>query len=234
MEDSLPVEEQPALDLVLESSNDVREVLVDANPVVARPLPTLAALEYVESVVEEAPVVNPVILDIVPEEVPAAQPEEVEEPKSPGVVQQEPAVERTNEESASDVPESIVISAELTLRQVPPVDPELVTVTQEVEAVVDEVEPQQVPLVISEPVEVEYDVQVPDALQEEAKQVDRPWTPSYSVSSQGGGSDNVVAADEGNAEPSIVPEPPVEEPAAPAYVTTIPAEVCVLDVSFPP
>jgi hypothetical protein len=42
-----------------------------------------------------------------------------------------------------------------------------------------------------------------------------------------------VPADEEVAEPTVVPEHPVEELDAPVPETVTPAEVCTLDLSFP-
>ena len=243
--DTLPVEGQPSPKFFSGSSDDVIEVLVKAEPVVARPLPILAAPEYVEQVLEEAPVVNSVeniIPNVVSQgevtigtEVSVTQPEADEEPvpvvsesvKEPepslGAVDQEapafaiskPAEKPTNEAPAFDVPESDVAPVDPSLEVVPPVEPESVVESQETE-----IESEQVPLTISEPVEVGQHVLVPDAPQEEAQEADRPWTPSYTVSSQGGGLDNTVSTDEVVVDPMVNPEPLVEEPA-PEIVTPV-------------
>ena len=269
-EDTLLVEPLSAPELALESPKDVKEVLVDAEPVVARPIPTLAIPEHVELVVEEAPIVN-LVEDVIPNtvseekptveaKVPVTQPEEVEEPgpivaesaekrepspgqEIPAPIVSELAVEPTNEEPVLSVPESDIPPAEPAIEQVPPMEPESAAEPQETEGVnppapsefeeevsVDPVEQEHVPLVISEPVEAEKDVLISDPLQEEARQVERPWTPSYSVSSQGGGLDDIVSTDEVAAEPTVVPELPVEELVAPAPGSVIPAEVRVLDI----
>lgn len=235
-EDTLPLEEPHVPEPAPVSSNNVIEVLVDAEPVVARPLPDLAAAEHVDSVVEGEPVVNS-IEDIVSEglideaDVLITQPEEVKEPTvagaveasepSPGVVEQgvpipipsEPAVEPANEEPVLNVSESDVIAG--TVPHVEPgsmVEPQETEtwnppVTSEEEATVDKVGLEQAPSAISE-----------------------PWTPSYSVSSQGGGLEDALSADGEITEPTVAPELSVEEPAAPTAETGTPAEVCALRV----
>ena len=195
------------------------------------------------AIVVEAPVVHSVedfIPSITPEEkltaqakVPATQPEETQESvpvvaepaKEPepsiGVVEQEvpaptlsePAVEPANELPAFDVPKSDVSAAEPTLGEVPPVGLESETEPQETE--------------ISDPYEADKDLVTRNALAE-LKEAIHPWTPSYSISSQGGGLDDAALAEEG-----VAPELPAEEPAAPASEIMIPAEVCALDVPSP-
>ena len=259
-QDTLPIEEPPSPKHVSELRNDSIEILVDAEPVVARPLPIFVVPEDVKPIVEEAPAVNPVE-DVVPHlvseqkftaeaEVPTMQPEEVEEPASSlGVVEQEvptpvvpePVVEPANQLPAFDVPEPYVSAPELTSGEVPPAEPESLAESREIEAVdppgpseeeaaVGTFEPEQVPSAIPEPVEVEKDALISDAPQEGAEQVDRPLTPSYSVSSQGGGLDRTAFTDGEVAEAVVVPEPPVEEPDAPTPEIVTPAEVCAPDV----
>ena len=194
-EDTLSVQEPPTPEFIPESSNDVREVLVHAEPVVARPL----AQEHVE----EAPVVTPVedvIPDVVSEKLAVEVSHGVDEP--------------TNEEPI--------------LGEVPPVGPESAAKPQETE-VVNPPAPSEEAVVEPEPT-----VLIPDAPQEEAKQVDRPWTPSYSVSAQGGGLDNTAPADEEVVEPAVVPEPPVEEPTTPVVETETLADVRTLGALFLP
>ena len=244
-------------------SNEVTEVLVDAEPVVARPLPTLATTNQIlEPGVKEAPVVGlgnvapgviteekPVV-DEVKEPVPPLEVEEpapvvtepVANPKPESeVVKQEvppptitePAVEPAIEEPVSHVPEP-------TSAEDPPAEPDSVeefqepvsgsSVPYEKELVVDELE--GVPPAISEPVEAKRDLPIPDVPEEETKQAGRPWTPSYSVSSQGGGLDSAVPAEEEALEPNVATETPVEPAACEPETVTL-VEVCILRASFP-
>jgi hypothetical protein len=61
----------------------------------------------------------------------------------------------------------------------------------------------------------------------------RPWTPLYSVSSQGGGLDKVAPADEEISELMIVLELPLKETAQPAPEIVTSTEACALSVSSP-
>ena len=189
-------------------------------------------------------------------EVPVPVPQEVEEPplveELPGVTEQEvpapavpePAVEPAAEEPASGVPEPELPNSERAFGDVPPVEPESVTEPQEPGAVPpviyseekpspDEAEPEEVTPAISEPVEATQDVPTSDVPQEESNEIEHsqsPWRPSYSVSFQGGGLDNVALADEEAVESTTVPEPPVEEPiteSAPVPEIVTPVEVCL-------
>ena len=152
----------------------------------------------------------------------------------------EPTVEPAAEEgSASDPLELNVPAPELTLGEVPPVESEPVGESQESEPAqppvsfeakpsVGEVEPEEVPSVIPDPTEVAQDIPASDIPQEETEQVESSWTPSYSVSSQGGGLDAAPPADEEVVEPTPAPEPPVKESAtesASVPETANPAEV---------
>lgn len=70
---------------------------------------------------------------------------------------------------------------------------------------------------ISEPIEATQDLPTSDVPQEESNEIEHsqsPWTPSYSISSQGGGLDNAAPVDEEAVESTTAPEPPVEEPIA--------------------
>ena len=148
---------------------------------------------------------------------PVANPEpesEVVKQEVPPPTITEPAVEPAIEEPASHV-------LEPTLAEDPPVEPDSVaefqeptsgsSVPYEKELVVDE--PEGVPPAISEPVEAKRDAPIPDVPEEETKLAGRPRTPSYSVSSQGGGLDSAVPAEEEAFEPNVIAETPVE-PAA--------------------
>ena len=170
----------------------------------------------------------------------------VEEPEpSPEVVEQavfavpEPTVEPTAEEKlAPGVLEPEVPAPEPVLEEVPPVEFELVIEPQEPDVVpppvpseekasIGEAEPE-------EAVEAGQDVPTSDVPQEETKQVEGPWTPSYSVSSQGG-LDAAPPADE-DVESTIAPEPPVEEPVAesgPVPEVAAPDEVRTFIISSP-
>jgi hypothetical protein len=102
-------------------------------------------------------------------------------------------------------------------------------VPYEKELAVDEL--QGVPPAISEPVEAKHDVPIPAIPQEETKQAERPWTPSYSVSSQGGGLDSAVPTEEALGQ-NIATETPVEPAASePEPVTVV--EVCTFRPLFP-
>lgn len=104
----------------------------------------------------------------------------------------------------------------------------------------DEAELQAATPAISKSVEAAQEVPTPDVPQEESNEVGRsqsPWTPSYSVSSQGGGLDNLGSADEEVVGSTTTHEPPVEEPiaeptSAPEIVT--PAEVRAFNPLFLP
>ncbi|KAF9791018.1 hypothetical protein BJ322DRAFT_421677 [Thelephora terrestris] len=242
VEETLPVDETPLVEETLPveetiPSESIVEVPVDAEPVIARPLPIFAVSELAV----DHPVVEAQVVDSVDEAAPLPDEVEgpvpvvaasVEEPDSPSeVIEQEVlaaselAVEPLAEEAATDAPESD-FPAEPTQEEVPPVESEAVLASQKTEAVglpvpseelaVDEVEPDDVSPAFSEPAEAEEEVPTPDVSQEETKSLERPWTPSYSVSSLGGGLDKVAPADEEVSEPTIVPEPPLEEPAPPA------------------
>ena len=242
-QETLPVDEPSVQEPVLEPSNDVKEVPVEAEPVVAIPLTVLAVPEpLVELVVEEAQVVD----SVGEAEVPAPQGEEVKEPVpvvAESAEEPEPFVEDAASEPTAEL-ETVVtdVPAEPVVREAPPVEPESVAEPQETEVAdlpvpseepaVDDVELEEVTPAISEPVEAEPEAPISDVPREETKSVERPWTPSYSVSSQGGGLDKVAPADEEVSEPTIVPEPPVEESAAPAPEIATPTEVCALGVLF--
>lgn len=239
-QETLPVDEPSVQEPVLEPSNDVKEVPVEAEPVVARPLTVLAVPEpLVELVVEEAQVVDSVDEAEVP--VPLA-----EETEGPGPIVAESAEEpEPSPEDAAPEPTVELETAVTEVLDVPaePVEPELAAEFQKIEAAdlpvpseqlaLDNAELEEVTPAISEPIETEPEAPISDVPQEETKSVERPWTPSYSVSSQGGGLDKIAPADEEVSGPTIVPEPPVEEPVAPVPETVTPTEVCTLGVLFP-
>lgn len=242
--ETLPVRESLATESVPEPSNEVKEVPVDVEPVIATPLSNFAVPEHVvESVVtEEAPAIDPVedvTPDIVTEEkpavdkpeAPAPEPREnveepasvvaapVEEPEpSPEVTEQEVPAHAVSEPTAGPATEEETASGVFEL-DVPVPEP------QEPEA-----EPELATPAIFESVEAAQDVPTLDIPQEETKHVGRPWARSYSVSSQGGGLGDTALADAKDVEPTTAPEPPVEEPA-PEIVT--PAEVRVPSVLSP-
>jgi len=152
----------------------------------------------------------------------------------------EPTVEPAAEEgSTSDPLELNVPAPEPALGEVPPVESESVGEPQESEPAqpsvsfeakpsVGEVEPEEAPPAIPDPAEAAQDIPASDVPQEETEQIKSSWTPSYSVSSQGGGLDTAPPADEEVVEPMPVPEPPVEESvteSAPVPETATPAEV---------
>jgi hypothetical protein len=243
----------------------VKEVPVDAEPVIATPISTFAVPEHiVEPIVEgETPAVEPVE-DVTPDATIQDKPTVddlevskageptlvvatlVEEPEpSPEVIEQaifavpEPTVEPTTEEKPTPgVLEPEVPAPEPALEEVPPVESELVIEPQEPDTVpppvpsegkpsTDEAEPE-------EAIEAAQDVPTSDVPQEETKQVEGPWTPSYSVSSQGG-LDAAPPADE-DVESTIAPEPPVEEPvaeSAPVPEVATPDEVCTFIILSP-
>jgi len=272
-EETLLVEESPAPKLVPEPSNVVKEVLVEAEPVVATPLTFVVPEHVMEPVVtEEALAVDPVEVvtpNVVAEETLAvdelevptpglrekieeatsvvAAPVEGSEP-SPEVTEQEVPVsvvsESTVEPAAEGGPASDplgpdVPSSEPALGEVPPVESEFVGEPQESEAAeppappeakpsVDEVESGEIPPAIPDPAEAAQDIPALDVPQEETEQAENSWTPSYSVSSQGGDLDTAPPADEEAVESTPAPEPPVEESAAesaPAPEIVTPAEV---------
>lgn len=104
----------------------------------------------------------------------------------------------------------------------------------------DEVETEEVTPATLEPIEAKQDIPTSGVPHEESSEVERsqsPWTPSYSVSSQGGVLDNPGLADEEAVGITSAPEPPVEEPTAETIPTpeiVTPAEVHTFDVSLPP
>jgi len=245
-EGTLPVEESPATELVPEPSKEVKEVAMDTEPVIATPLSNFAVPEHMvdQVVTEGAPAVNFVedaTPDIVTEEKSAVEEPApvvaapVEEPESsPEVLAHvsEPTAEPAAEgETASDVFNLNVpaLEPQETEAVYPPVPPEE-------EPSIDEAEPEVTTPSISEPVEAAQDVATSDVPQEETKQVERPWTRSYSVSSQGGVWDSTVPADEEVVEPTTAPEPPVDKPATeptPRLESVTPAEVRAFSISFP-
>ena len=206
------------------------------------------------AVAEEKPIVDE-------PEVPVPEPQrEVEEPalveesvSSPGVTEHEvpapavpePIVEPTAEKQpAPGVPELEHPAPESASGDVPPVEPGSVTEPQEREVVppaalpeeghsTDEADPAN-----PEPNEAVQEVPTSDVAQEEPGDIDpsrSPWTPSYSVSSQGGGLDGAAPEDEGAVESVTAPEPPAEEPAAespPVPEVVTPVEVRASNVSF--
>ena len=95
----------------------------------------------------------------------------------------------------------------------------------------DEAELQEATPAISKPIQAPQEVPTSDVPQEESNKVERsqsPWTPSYSVSSQGGGLDDLAPADEEAVEPAE--EQITESTPAPEIVT--PAEVRAFDTLF--
>ena len=168
---------------------------------------------------------------------------DVAEPEVPITLAPEPTIK---DDSAPVVLEPGLPTPEPTLGDIPLVESESVTEPQEPEDVppavsserfsTDEAEPEETVPTASESVEV-----LQDALtQERSKEIERsqsPWTPPYSVSSQGGGLDSAAPADEEVVEPTSASEPTMEEPAAestltPEIVDSI--EVCALNVPSPP
>jgi len=238
--------ENPLL-LESESVTEPSNGVVDAEPVIATPLSTPSVTEdVVEPIaVEEVLVVDPVedvTPDVVAEEklavdepeVPVLEPQEVVEesvPAAPAPVEEsEPSPEVTRQEVPVPVVSDPIVEPEVPAPEsreaetVPPAVP-----PEEEGLSVGGAGPEEATPAISEPVEAAQDVTNPDLPPEETKQVERPWTPSYSVSSQGGGLDDGAPADEEAAEPTA-PEPLVEEPAAesvpaPAPEIVTPAEV---------
>ena len=268
----------PAPEPVSEPPSDVREVPVDAEPIIATPL---LAAPISENVVEPAAETALVVVDSVGETAPdvvseenlieeggvlAPQTKEVEEPvtviaesveetapvvvesieesePSPDVIEQKdttPAVsERVVEEPT---PQPDVSATEHTTEEVPPVEPQSTAESPETEViekpapeepVINGVEQEEVPPAISEPTEAEQEASIPDVPREEVKPIERPWTPSYSVSSQGGGLDNAVPADEEISKPTVAPGPPAEEPVVSASEVEVPTEVRIPRISFP-
>ena len=230
-EESLPGDDPPAQVLVSQSLNSVREIPVDVEPVIARPLPIL------ELTAEGTHSVEEVTADIVPTAPGSAEElkpsHEAIEREIVAFASSEPPVEPVAENSASVVPEPYALAPNLTSEEVPALEPGLVTGSQKVEVVTpalpqehtaDETQPEEVPPVVSEHIEAE---QVSGALQE-PEHVERPWTPSYSVSSQGGGLDNVASTEED----TIAPEPPVEVAATPPPEIVASAEVRTPRVCF--
>ena len=167
---------------------------------------------------------------------------DVAEPEVPVTPAPEPTIE---DDSAPVVLEPGLPTPGPALADIPLVESESVTEPQESEDIppavsserfsTDEAEPEETVPTASESVEV-----LQDALtQERSKEIERsqsPWTPPYSVSSQGGGLDSAAPADEEVVEPTSASEPTMEEPAAestltPEIVDSI--EVRDLDAPFP-
>ena len=150
---------------------------------------------------------------------------DVAEPEVSVTPAPEPTVE---DDSAPVVLEPGLPTPEPALGDIPLVESESVTEPQEPEAIppavsserfsTDEAEPEETVPTASESVEV-----LQDALtQERSKEIERsqsPWTPSYSVSSQGGGLDSAAPADEEAVEPTSASEPTMEEPVAESVPT---------------
>ena len=215
--------------LVAESPTPVKEVPVDAEPVIATPLIFDVPEHAVEPVVtEEAPAVDSI--------------ESVDkpEPPAPEVAEQEDPVPAVSGPIVGPAAEEGFVPDPLR-PDVPA--PEPVSEPQESETVhlsvlSEKPSLEETPPTIPEPVEAVQDIPAPDVPQEETKQVEGSWTPSYSVSSQGGGLDTAPPADEEIVEPTPAPEPPVEESAtefestpAPKIVTS--AEVCAFMFHLP-
>ena len=199
----------------------------------------------------EVPVPDPQkeLKEPAPAEEPASSPE-VTKHEIPAPVVSEPTVETTaEEEPASGVPEPEFPTPEPPVGEVHPAEPESVIepqefgpvpppVTSEEKHSAVETELEEATPAISEPAEPPLDVPTSDVPQQESNKVERPhspWTPSYSVSSQGGGLDNLAPADEEVVESTIAPEPPVEEPPAESMLTpeiATPAEVRAFNPSF--
>ena len=172
---------------------------------------------------------------------PAESPEpapEVTEQEVPVFAVFEPTVEPAAEEGpVSDPLEPDVLASEPALGEAPPVESESVEEPQEFEAAqppvseekpsIDEVEPEEAPPATFDPVDAAQDIPAPDVPQEETKQVESFWAPSYSVNFQGGSLDTTLPADE-EVQSIPAPEPPVEESVAefaPAPEIVTPAEV---------
>lgn len=238
-EETLPVE-STVPGPVSESSSEVKEVVIDAEPVVATPLFTLAAPEYTVDLImkEEGPAVDSiedVAPDVVAEEPEVPVPGPIEEVEEQGALTEvteqgaspvlEPPVElKTEEDYTPSVLEPEVPMPEPAPGNVPLVQPSSVINPQEPDTVppvvsnenppTDEAEPEENIPTVSEIVEATQDVPTSDIFQEESNEIERSqssWTPSYSVNSQGGGLDDIAPADEEVVEPMTLSEPPVEE-----------------------
>ena len=248
------VEESPAPEPVPGSSSEVREIPVDAEPVIATPLVSDIAEHVVEPVVTEGTPAIDSVEDVTPAIVPERQytldePEppvpEVAEQEDPVLTASEPIIKPAAEEgSTSDPLEPDLPAPGPVLGEAPPAKPEPVSEPQESETLhplaplEEELSSEETPPTIPEPVEVVQDAPTSDILQEETKQVESSWTPSYSVSTQGGGLDVAPSADEEVIEPTPAPETPVEESAAEPEPAAVPeistaVEVCVFNVSLP-
>ena len=196
LEESLLMEGSPAPEPVLEPSNEVRELPLGADPVIATPL-TLAVPEHLMEPVamQEAPAVNSVV-DVAPDVVAAEgsePPAKEPEADQPPALSENPSTDETELKDASPA--------------------------------------------ISGTVETARDAPTSDVPQEQTSQIERSWTPSYSVSSQGGGLDTSQTANEEVVEPTPAPESPAEELAtepAPASETVTSVEVCTLGLPLPP
>ena len=246
LEESLLIEGSPAPEPVLEPSNEVRELPLEADPVIATPL-TLAVPEHLMEpvVIQEAPAVNSVV-DVAPDVVaaegsgpPAEEPDqEVLISATPG-----PTVEPIATKGSTSNPLELDVPA-----PEPSIESESARERQESEAdrpptlseenpSTDETELNDASPAISGSVETARDAPTSDVPQEQTSQTERSWTPSYSVSSQGGGLDTSQTANEEVVEPTPAPESPAEElvtEPAPASETVTSVEVCTLGLPLPP
>ena len=240
----VPVEAEPVVATPLTFA--VPEHVME--PVVTEEAPAISSVEDFtpDVVTEETPAVGelevptPEFQEKIEKPAPVfAAPVEGSEP-SPEVTEQEipisavsePTVEPAAEEGSASGPlESDVPAPEPALGEVPSVESESVGEPQpsvsEKKPSADEVEPEEDPPTISDPVKAAQDIPASDIPQEETKQVPSSWTPSYSISSQGGGLDTVPPADE-EVESAPAPKPLVEESpteSAPASEIVTTAEV---------
>jgi len=205
-------EEAPAVDSVWGITPDVA---TEEKPTVGEP---------------EVPVPEPrkEVEEHAPAEEPGPSPE-ITEHELPAPAASEPTVEPvTEEEPTSGVSEPELPTHELAVGDVPLAESESVIEPQETGAVPPpvpseekssavETKLEEATPVISEPAEASLDVPTSDIPQQGSNEVERPrspWTPSYSVSSQGGGLDNLAPADEEVIGSTTAPELPVEEQAA--------------------
>ena len=247
-EETLPVK-SPAPGPVSEPSSKVKEVVIDAEPVVAEEQPTVDELEVPipgpqEKVEEPAPVVA------VPVEEPRPLTDATEREVSPvPEPTPEPTLELASEDPTLGVLKSEIPEPEPALGGISLVESESVTKLREHDVAHPATSPEENPSTdeagqeeatptILEPIEAAQDVPTSDVPQEESEigHSQSSWTPSYSVSSQGGGLDDAAPVDEEVVEPTTAPEPPVEETVAgsapvPEIVTS--AEVCAFRGSFP-
>ena len=250
------IKESPTSEPVLEPSNGVKEVLMEAESVVTTPL-TLAVQEHLmepvviqgASAVDPGVDVAPDVVAVVTAPVEGSEPS-AEEPNQGGLVSAVPgpAVEPVAaKEPASNPLELGVPTPEFSLGVVPSIEFESAREPQESgtdqppipsdeNPSTGEAELKDASPAISGFVEAAHDALTSDVPQEQTSQTERSWTPSYSVSSQGRSLDTSSTADEGVVEPTPAPEPHVEEPAVepvPTSETVTSVEVRTLDLPLP-